>query len=67
MGIALKGSHGHDDEINQYERKLVQVIFLHIFYTWHTGSNSVLKIGCYFPFAMLAIEKVIFNLRLATL
>ncbi|XP_045785744.1 sorting nexin-29-like [Maniola jurtina] len=29
MGIALKGSHGHEDEINQYERKLVQVAEMH--------------------------------------
>lgn len=35
MGVALKGGHGHEDEINQYERKLVQVI-RHNFYTWHT-------------------------------
>lgn len=45
MGIALKGSHGHEDEINQYERKLVQVIFLHLAYFFtiigNTGSNLV--------------------------
>lgn len=60
MGIALKGSHGHEDEINQYERKLVQVIFLHLAYFFtivgNTGSNSGFLFLFYFLFYLILIE-----------